>query len=292
MLREAWHLLNATVKEWLDDRVPSLGAALAFYCMLSLGPLLLVLLSLAGLFFGEKAAHHQIMSQIDGLIGAQGANAIEEVLAAGNERKDAGWLATIIGAVTLIVGASGVFRHLQETLNLVWGVEPKGGKGIWRIIRKRFLSFTMVLGTGFLLLVSLVLSAALAAVGEFGTALAPGMAPVWQVINQAVGFGVITAVFALLFKYLPDAEVEWRDVWIGAALTAALFTLGKFGIGLYLGQSAFGSIYGAAGSLVVLLVWVYYSSQILFFGAEFTQVYAKRQGRQIAPSAHAKATAH
>lgn len=278
MLRTAWTLLRQTADEWLADHAPRLGAALAFYSMLSLGPLLLLTLSFASIFFGEDAARGQIMGQIDGLIGQEGAATVQLVLAKTSDDTETSFLATLIGIVTLLVGASGVFGQLQDALNTIWNVPPRKHFNFWKLIRDRFLSFTMVLGTGFLLLISLVVSAGLAAVGEFGIYLLPGTEFLFQFVNQVVSLGIITALFAVIFKYVPDTKVAWGDVWLGAFITALLFTLGKLAIGLYLGQSAFSSTYGAAGSLVVLLVWVYYSAQILFFGAEFTQVYSRRVG--------------
>ena len=188
----------------------------------------------------------------------------------------------------LLVGASGVFGQLQDALNTIWEVQPKPGLGVWGFIRGRFLSFSMVLGTGFLLLISLLLTTALAAVGTWLGGLVPGWGSVLHVVDLAVTFGVVTLLFAMIFKYLPDAKVEWKDVWLGSVATSALFMAGKFAIGVYLGRSGIGSSYGAAGSLVVLLVWIYYSAQILFFGAEFTQVYANRRGAKIAPSRNAE----
>lgn len=286
-MRTVWKLIKATAREWSDDNAPRLGAALAFYSMLSLGPLLLLILSGAGLLFGEEAARGQIIGQIDGLVGQEGAGLIQQVLASVSETRS-GVFATLIGIATLLLGASGVFGQLQEALNAIWNVTPKKGRGVWGIIKARFFSFTMVLGTGFLLLTSLVVSAVLAAVGEFSLAALPGTEILWQAINQLVGLAIITGLFAVIFKYVPDAKVAWRDVWLGAAITAMLFTLGKLAIGLYLGHSAFSSTYGAAGSLVVLLVWVYYSAQILFFGAEFTQVYMRHRGGEMTPEAGAK----
>lgn len=276
-MRTAWTLLTETYREWNEDHAPRLGAALAFYAMLSLGPLLLLILSGTALLFGEAAARGQIMGQIDGLVGTEGAAAIQEVLAASAAHEGAGWFATLVGLLTLLIGASGVFGQLQEALNLIWNVKPQQFS-FWMLVRRRFFSFTMVLGTGFLLLISLIVSAALAMLGEFSLAL-PGAEILWQGVNQLVGFAIITGLFAVIFKYVPDIRIAWRDVWIGAALTAALFTLGKLAIGLYLGHSAFSSTYGAAGSLVVVLVWVYYSAQILFFGAEFTQVTSRYRMR-------------
>jgi membrane protein len=277
-MRHIWKLLKETASEWSSDDAPRLGASLAFYTMLSLGPLLLLAVSGAGLLFGEQAARGQIIEQLHGLIGPEGAQAIQDVLASTVNQKSSGWLATIVGVGTLLFGASGAFGELQAALNRIWNVKPAAGRGVWGIIKSRFFSFTMVLGTGFLLLVSLVVSAGLAALAEFDLGFAlPGLATFWQLVNQGVGFGVITLLFAILFKFVPETQVDWRDVWVGAALTAALFTLGKLAIGLYLGHSAFSSTYGAAGSLIALLVWVYYSAQILFFGAEFTQVHARHR---------------
>ena len=285
-MRLIWKLLKDTFTEWNDDNAPRLGAALAFYSMLSLGPLLLLILTGTGFVFGEDAARGQIIGQIEGLVGHEGASIIQQVLASTASTKG-GILATLLGLATLLLGASGVFGQLQEAMNAVWNVAPKKGGGFKKLIMRRFFSFTMVIGTGFLLLISLVVSAGLAAMGQFSLGFLPGAAFLWQVVNQLVGFGVITGLFAILFKYVPDARIEWRDVWIGAAITAALFTVGKLAIGLYLGHSAFSSTYGAAGSLVVLLVWVYYSAQIMFFGAEFAQVYATYKGRAIKPRAGA-----
>ncbi|MDB5478329.1 MAG: ribonuclease [Alphaproteobacteria bacterium] len=279
-----YHLLKHTVSEWIDDKVPRLGAALAFYSILSLGPLLLLALAAAGLIFGHEAAQGKIVAEIQGLIGQDGARAIQDMIADSAEEKDTGIVASIIGIVMLLVGASGVFGQLQDAMNTIWEVQPKPGRGILGMIRDRFLSFTMVLGTGFMLLSSLVLSTALAALSEYTNGVFEDFAAVMHVVNFIISFAVISLLFAVIFKYLPDAKVAWRDVWTGAIITAFLFTVGKFAIGLYLGHSAFGSSYGAAGSLVVILVWIYYSSQILFFGAEFTQVYANRFGDKIVPA--------
>ena len=201
-----------------------------------------------------------------------------------------GIVATVVATATLLLGASGVFGQLQDSLNTIWGVQPKEGRGIWGLIKDRFISFAALLGTGFLLLVSLVLSAGLAAFGKWFGGWLPAPEVVLQVLEFLISFAVITGLFAMIFKILPDAQVAWRDVWVGAALTALLFTVGKFAIGLYLGKSDVGSAYGAAGSLVILLVWVYYSAQILLFGAEFTQVYANAVGSRIVPSKDAVVT--
>jgi membrane protein len=276
-------ILQATVHEWSEDKVPRLGAALAFYSLLSLAPLTLIAVAVAGFVFGEAAAQGHVVSQMRGLVGQQGAEAVQEMLAHAH-RPGAGVVATLIGVATLLIGAGGVFGALQDALNTIWEVQPKPGRGWLGIIKDRFLSFAMVLGTGFLLLVSLLLSAALAAVFHGIESLAPGAGILLRVANTVLSFALISVLFALIFKVLPDVEISWRDVWVGAVLTTILFLIGKGLIGLYLGRSSYGSAYGAAGSLVVLVVWVYYSALILFFGAEFTQVYANHYGSRIKPS--------
>lgn len=288
MFKEAFHLLKQTGIEWIDDKVPRLGAALAFYSVLSIGPLLLLSLAAAGLLFGHEAAQGKIVAEIQGVIGNDAATAIQDMVADSAQKEKAGIIASVIGIATLLIGASGVFGQLQDAMNTIWGLKSKPGRGIWGFIRGRFLSFTMVLGTGFLLLISLVVSTALATLTEYTSGLFTDYAFLMQGINFMISLGVISLLFAIIFKYLPDAKVAWRDVWIGAVMTALLFTVGKFAIGFYLGRSSFSSSYGAAGSLVVVLVWVYYSAQILFFGAEFTQVYANRFGNKIIPDPHAE----
>jgi len=238
--------------------------------------------------FGQEAAQGEILAQFRSLIGEEGGKAVQEMIQNASAKPETGGFAAAIGLVTLLFGASGVFGQLQTSLNAVWGVEPKPGRGVMGMIKDRVLSFGFILVIGFLLLVSLALTTVLAVAGKwfggilpFGEAFAHG-------IEFIVSFGVVTVLFAMIFKYLPDAKVAWRDVWIGAALTALLFTIGKFVLGLYLGKSSVGSSFGAAGSLIVLLLWVYYSSQILFFGAEFTQVYANRFGSQVEPEDDAR----
>jgi membrane protein len=226
--------------------------------------------------------------QIQGLVGREGADMIQELIQNTGRPAD-NLIASIVGLVTLLLGAGGVFGQLQEALNTVWGVQPKPGRGILGTIKDRFLSFTMVLGVGFLLLVSLIVSAFVTAVGAYVQRLFPGTDFVLQAINFLISFGVVTLLFALIFKILPDAKIQWQDVWIGAAFTSLLFSIGKTLIGLYLGNSGVLSTYGAAGSLIVILLWVFYSAQILLFGAEFTQVYAQRYGSHIRPDANAVA---
>ena len=285
-VKAAWKLLSVTISDWTDDKVPRLGAALAYYTVFSLTPMLVIAVGIAGFFFGEEAARGHIVDQIRGLVGDQGAKAIQDMVENAGREKASGAIATAIGLVMLLFGASGVFGELQDSLNTIWGVKPRPGRGVLGIVKDRFASFTMVIGIGFLLLVSLILSAALAALG---TALGGGEEGALHLINMLVSFAVITALFAAMYKYVPDVRIEWRDVWIGAVVTSGLFTLGKFAIGLYLGKSSVASAYGAAGSLVILLVWVYYSTQIVFFGAEFTKVYAKHYGSGIRPEPDAVA---
>jgi membrane protein len=283
---QLWTLLKDTFAAWSRDKVPRHGAALAYYTVLSLIPLLVVIIAMIGLIFGRDAAQGYIMEQIGSLVGPQSAQAIKEMIQRASE-PSSGIVATLVAGVTLLAGASGVFAQLQDSLNSLWGVEPKAGRGIWGVIRDRFLSVGALLGTGFLLLVSLVLSAAVSAAGKWFGGFLPAPEVVLQGLELVLSLAVVTGLFALIFKVLPDAKVAWSDVWIGALLTALFFTIGKFAIGLYLGKSDVGSAYGAAGSLVILLVWVYYSAQILLFGAEFTQVYANKLGSRIVPSDNA-----
>jgi membrane protein len=285
-LRAVWDLIRATVHDYLEDKVPRLGAALAYYTVLSLAPLLIIAISIAGLVLGAEAARGHLVSQIRGLVGAEGGKAIESMIAHANKPGE-GMVATILGVLTLIVGATGVVGQLQDALNTIWEVAPKPGRGLWGFIKDRFLSLALVFGIAFLLLVSLVLTAGLSALGTYFGGLVGQAAPGLEVVNFAVTVVVVTLLFAMMYKLLPDVHISWGDVWVGAAITALLFVVGKTLIGLYLGTSGLGSAYGAAGSLVVLLVWVYYSALILFFGAEFTKVYAARFGSRIVPAADA-----
>ena len=273
-------MLKEAFQDWKDDNAPRLGAALAYYAVFSLTPLLLIAIAIAGLAFGEEAARGQVVSEIQGLLGKDGAELVETAVQNAAKPSQGIW-ATVLGLAGLLFGASGAFNELKAALNIIWEVEPKKGGGLKGLVKDRLLSFAMVLVIGFLLLVSLVLSAALSAVGNGLGRFVPPQLPVLQVINVVVSLSVVTLLFAMLFKYVPDTEVQWRDVWAGAFMTSVLFTLGKLGIGMYLGSRNVGSAYGAAGSLVILLVWVYYAAQILFFGAELTQVYASRHGSRI-----------
>lgn len=279
-------LLRATFAKWMDDHAQGLGAALAFYTVVSLAPLLLISVAIAGMVFGQDAAEGHIIGQIQDLVGEESARAIQSMLAQARQ-PSTGLIASGLAFVTLLFGASGVFVQLQEALNIMWGVEAKPGQGIINILKDRFLSFVTVLGSGFLLLVSLVLSAGLAGMGHALEMLLPAPEALLQSINAVVSFAAITMLFAMIYRMLPDVEIRWSDVWLGAAMTSFLFTIGKYLIGLYLGKSQVGLAYGAAGSLIVVLLWVYYASQIFLFGAEFTVIYAASYGSRNSPDEQA-----
>lgn len=263
-------LAKNTIKEWQEDKALRLGAALSYYTIFSLTPLLMIVIAIAGIFFGNDVAHDRIMTQLNGLLGNQGASAIGEMLQQQQHEPAKNLIATIIGFVTLLIGATGVIGELQDALNTIWNVEGKSSSGLIGMFRQRLLSLGMILGIGFLLLVSLVFSAILTGIASYWEA-----AAFFEVINFVLSLVVITALFAVLFKFLPAVKIPWRTVWFGAFVTALLFTIGKTLIGLYLSKSAVASSFGAGGSLVIILVWVYYNAQILFLGAEFTQVYSK-----------------
>ena len=278
---EAWRLLRDTVRDWYGDRAQRLGAALAFYTLFALAPGLVILIPLTGVFLGPQAAQGHIVERIGFLIGRSGAEAIEVTIVSARER---GAGVTIVAVVTLVFGLWWVFGELQDALNTIWGVTPRPGRRFLVVLRERFWSFVLVVGVGFLLIVSLAVSAWLAALGEFFAHLLPAPAAVLEAVDFIISFCLVTFLFGMVFKLLPDVYVAWRDVWLGAALTSLLFSLGKIVIGLYLVRTTIGSAYGAAGSLVVILLWVYYSAQILFFGAEFTKVWARRHGTGGVPT--------
>lgn len=286
-LRQGIALIKATAMEWNQDKVPLQAAALAYYTVFSLAPLLLIAIAIAGAFFGEEAVRGEIIGQVQGLVGVQAAEVIQTMLQNTQKPGAGGGAATVVGIGTLLLGASGVFGQLQDALNTIWGVKPKPGRGIWSFFQSRFLSFAMVLVIGFLLLVSLVLSTTLATVTYLLSNAIPILAALGRAFNFLFSFSIITLLFASIYKFLPDVEVPWKHLWVGSAVTALLFTIGQSLLSLYLGTGTVGSTYGAAGSLVVLLVWVFYSAQILLIGAEFTQVYAKFRGSPIRPSKHA-----
>ncbi len=278
--RVVWSLLGETFFAWIEDRAPRLGAALAFYTVFALAPGLVVITAVVGFLLGQDAAQAQIIDQVQELAGFSGAQAVQAAI---ESARDAGvsLAATTFGVVTLLFALWGVFGELQDALNTIWGVTTKPGRGVIGAITTRFWSAAMVVGIGFLLLVSLAASAWLAALGKFFSGGLPLPAGVMATGNALLSFAIITCMFAVIYKLLPDVKVAWRNVWIGAGVTALLFTIGKALIGLYLGRSTAASVYGAAGSLIVILLWVYYSSQVVFFGAEFTKVYARRFGTAV-----------
>lgn len=270
--------MKTAASSWVDDYAQSMGAALAYYTMFSIAPLLLIVISIAGLIFGVEAARGEIFGQLQGLMGEQGALAIQGLLESASEPSKS-VTATIIGVALLLVGATTVFGELQDALDRIWRApERDRGAGIWGLLRARLLSFGMILGIGFLLMVSLVSSAALSALGKWWGPLFGGWELLAQAINLLLSFALTTAVFALIYKIMPRVKIAWHDVWIGAVVTALLFTVGKFLIGLYIGKSSIASGFGAAGSLAVVLVWVYYSAQIFLMGAEFTWAYSHAFG--------------
>lgn len=285
-LKDIWLLIKETISDWSEDKAPRLSAALAYYTAFSLAPILVIAIAIVGLVFERGLVQERVIQGLGGIAGEGGANLIRTMLDA-SQNLGSNIVATMIGIVALIFGATGVFGQLQDALNTMWEVAPKPKQGVLEYIRSRFFSFTMVIVVGFLLLVSLVISAALSALHEWSLSLFPGFEIVVQIINIIVSFGVVTLLFALLFKYVPDAEIRWRDVWLGAAITALLFIVGKQLISLYIGSSDPGSKFGGAGSLIVILLWVYYSALICFLGAEFTQVYANTFGSKVVPAENA-----
>lgn len=282
--KNIWSILKSTFAEFSEDNVLRLSAALAYYAMFSIGPLLVIAVGLAGVAFNHETVRHQIEQQLQSAVGLKAAQTIGEMM---QGPKHGALITTIVGFVALLFGAGGVFGALQDSLNTIWEVKPKPGIGLAGLIRARFLSLTMVLGTGFLLLVSMALTTFLSgAASTIGGILGISELLI-HIANFVVSFGVITVLFAMIFKYLPDVKVPFRKVWVGAILTAFLFTIGKYGLAMYLGRASTTSSYGAAGSVIVILMWVYYASVILFLGTEFTQVYAKQTGTRVVPRKYA-----
>lgn len=278
-IKSFFSLAKKAVMAWIDDYAPSMGAAIAFYTVFSLAPLIIIVLAIAGFFWGEEAVRGQLMGQMGGLLGQDGAQAIEGVVSSSAQEKEQGIIATVSSLVVLAIGATTVFAELQSALDRIWEVPASEKKsGIWNMIRSRLLSFGLVLSLAFLLLVSLVVSTVLAALGSWVGGLMPGWETLLQVLNLVISFGILTVLFAMIFKFMPQVHVAWRDVWVGALLTALLFVIGKYLIGLYVGKSSVASSYAAAGSLVVVLLWVYYAAQVFLLGAEFTWVYATEHG--------------
>ena len=274
-------LITEAYFEMLDDKGFKMAAALSYYSAFSLGPLLIIVIAIAGFIFGEEAAKGQLFFELKNMIGSDGAQMMETIIK-GASNTTTGIFATIFSVILLVFGAIGVFVELQESLNMVWGVEPKPGKGLKMFIRNRIISFSMVVATGFLLMVSLVINSAIALLNELMAEVFPSLVPIAFILNSAASLIVITILFALIYKVLPDVLISWRYVWLGAGITSVLFSIGKYLIGLYLGSSSYASTYGAAASLVIIFLWIYYSGLILFFGAELTQVYRKRySGKEL-----------
>src|SRR5207302_1854443 len=284
----AFGLLKQTAQEWLQDKAPQLGAALAYYTVFSLAPLVLVLLAIIGVIFRDDpaGAWDKITEQMGYFLDPSAVQVVQSIAQKASQPGKSS-LATLIGVALALFGASGVFGQLQDALNTIWGVKAKPGLGIWGFLRARFLSFAMVAGICFLLLVSLAIEALLKGFSHYVQSVLPSGIVIAVTVYLIFDVAVVVLLFAMIFKFLPDVKIQWRDVWIGAVITAILFGIGKWLLGFYLGSGAAGSAYGAASSLITLLLWVYYSSQILLFGAEFTQVYAARAGRAFKPSEYA-----
>jgi membrane protein len=283
-LRDFPSVLMESAGAWMEDNALRLSASVAFYSIFSLAPLLVIAVSIAALIFNEQTVRDQVSAQLEALAGPRAADALEALLITTAAQKRTGTVATIAGVVVLLFGASGVFAELKDALNTIWGVVVKPGRTLIRLIRDRFMSFSMVLSIGFLLLVSLLLSAILTALSKYMNWLVPLPAFVWQALDLLGSLSVITVLFAMIFKILPNVRIGWNDVWMGAVVTSLLFVLGKFVIGFYLGASSITSAYGAAASVVIVLLWVYYSACVLFFGAELTKVYACKFGSGIIPN--------
>ncbi len=275
-------ILKETGVRFMEDKAMRLSAALAYYSVFSMAPLLIVAISIAGVIFGEKAAQGAVEEQLTGTVGPEAAAFIQEMIKGLGSEEENGRMA-IVGTGILLITASGVFAQLKDAMNTVWNIKPRPGRGILALVKDRFLSLSMVLVIGFLLLVSLMLSATIGHVTSLLGFLLPVPSFVWVLVNGAISLAVVTLLFAMIFKILPDAHVRWRDVWEGAFITSCLFALGKFLLALYLARQGASSAYGAAGALVLILMWVHYSANILLFGAEFTQVLAHRRGRRIGP---------
>jgi membrane protein len=288
LVGNASSLLKQTFQEWLQDKAPQLGAALAYYTVFSLAPLVLVLLAIIGFLFRDDpaGAWNKITQQMSYFLDPSALQVVQNIAQKASQPGKS-VIATIIGVSLALFGASGVFGQLQDALNTIWGVKAKPGTGIWGFLRARFLSFAMVAGICFLLLVSLAIEALLKGFSHYVQSVVPGGIVIALTVYLVFDFAVVVLLFAMIFKFLPDVKIQWRDVWIGAVMTAIFFGIGKWALGLYLSSGAAGSAYGAASSLITLLLWVYYSSQILLFGAEFTQVYADRAGRGVEPSEYA-----
>lgn len=279
-----WQLLKGIIKEWQEDHVSQLAAALSYYAVVSLAPLLVLVVVLVGIFYGRQTARAELVAQIESVVSTEAAQFVETVLANASQPELAS-VAGILSFLLLLWGSTNLFSQLQYSLNKIWDVEPEPGAGIWATIKKRFWAFTMVLGIAVLLLANLILSSVLTTLSGTTVAWLPRVDWLWPILNLVISLVVITILIAAIFKILPDIDISWRHVWLGAAVTAVLFTVGQFALSFYLSNA--GSAYGAAGSFAVFLIWVYYSAQILFFGAEFTQVYVRQRTGQTLQAAEA-----
>ncbi|HEX2229611.1 MAG TPA: YihY/virulence factor BrkB family protein [Candidatus Binatia bacterium] len=286
--KSVWQFIKDTVVQWIEDQPFQLAASLSYYTLFSLAPLLIIVIAIAGFAFGRQAAENRLVETIQDAIGQEGAQAIQALVQNASNKPKTGIISTLLGLVALFFGAGGVFGQLQSSLDTIWGVVPKSGLGIWGFARQRLISFAMILVIGFLLLVSLAVSAVLSGIINYMGAVLGRAAFVAQAADILLSFLFITALFAMMYKILPDARIQWRDVWVGAALTSFLFAVGKFLIGLYLGSGSVTSAYGAAASIILVLLWVYYSSLIFFLGAEFTQTYATHYGSGVVPAENAQ----
>jgi len=286
-LRKIGRLLQKTFQEWQKDKASRIAAALAYYTVFSISPLLVIAIAIAGAFFGQETASEQITDQLTALVGEDGVKPILVALNNISQPKIRGW-ASLISIAVLMLGASGIFAQLQDALNTVWKVKPQPGQGVLIFLRKRLSSFLMVLAIGFLLILSLILSTVVAALSKYRTDFLPGSQILWENLDFLVSLGMLTFLFGLMFKYVPDVKIAWKDVFVGSIITALLFIFGKFILGIYISKGTLGSAYGAAGSLIVFLAWVYYSAQIILFGAEFTQVYSRMYGSKIRARKHSQ----
>lgn len=289
-IRAVARLFLEALKGWWNDNVPRLGASLSYYTIFALAPVLLVVIAIAGAAFGEEAVRGRVVGELEELTGRSSAMIIQQLLARAADQ-EAGLVASIVGGVTFLLTSTGAFLELQAALNQIWGVKAQPNANVISFLRQRFVSFGLVVGIGFLLMVSLAVSAGLSAAEEWMTGRLPESAVAMQAASTVLSFGVITVLFTLLYKVLPDVKLAWRDVWVGGAVTALLFSVGKYLIGLYLGSSAPASSYAAAGSFLVFLLWVYYSSQIVLLGAEFTRVWAERTKGPVETVDHATSDA-
>jgi membrane protein len=283
-LGEYWSILKDTFNGFIDDNAMRLGASLSYYTLFSLAPMLLIIISLGGIFFGREAVQGQVYEQIKGLIGSDAAKQVQEILKNAQRSGQSTW-AAVVGVITLLIGATGTFAEIQDAINFIWGLKAKPKNGITKYLMTRFLSFSLIVSLGFLLLVSLVVNAVLNTFSQKVELLfSDATIYIFWVLNLLVVWGVITLLFTVIFKVLPDGKIKWKDAFVGAGFTSLLFMVGKYAIGLYLGNSSVGTTYGAAGSVVIILLWVYYSALILYFGAEFTKAYTNFYGRSIQPN--------